>query len=276
MIKVSEKLKTEHPRREVVSKHETVYREETVNKKVPVFSLMVNTISVSASLARIMEWGINNKPAYVCFANVHMLAEAHRDETFRSQVNSANLVLPDGKPIAMSIKGFHGQKTERKAGMDFLPLVLSKADDKGARIFLYGSSLEIQEAMIKRIQLEYPYVQIAGNIVPSFEELSQSELMDHISQIKKSGAHIVLVSLGCPKQEKWMAENSHRIPAVLLGLGGAFPVFAEMRSRAPQWMQRYSLEWLYRLVQEPRRMFKRYLYTNTLFLYLLAKKIIHR
>jgi N-acetylglucosaminyldiphosphoundecaprenol N-acetyl-beta-D-mannosaminyltransferase len=263
MIKVSKQQKKEE-----------IHKEEAVLKKVPVISLMVNTISLPASLNKIMEWGTSHIPSYVCFANVHMVAEAHRDEDFRAQVNGASLVLPDGKPIVTAIRFFQRKKIERKAGMDFLPLTLRKADATGARIFLYGSSEEIQTAMIRRIQMEYPNVHVAGAIAPSFTKLSALETDDHISQIKASAAQIVFVSLGCPKQEKWMAENSERIPAVLLGVGGAFAVFAGLRKRAPQWMQKYSLEWLYRFIQEPRRMFGRYLYTNTLFLFLLAKKII--
>ena len=265
MIRVSKQLKKEE-----------VHKEEVVLKRVPVISLMVNTISLSASLNKVMEWGMSHTPSYVCFANVHMVAEAHRDESFRAQVNGASLVLPDGKPIATAIRVSQRKKIERKAGMDFLPLTLRKADATGARVFLYGSSEEIQTAMIRRIQMEYPNVQVAGAIVPPFTKLSSSEIDDHINQIRASAAHIVMVSLGCPKQEKWMAENSERIPAVLLGVGGAFAVFAGLKKRAPRWMQKYSLEWLYRFIQEPRRMFGRYLYTNTLFLFLLAKKIIRR
>ncbi len=265
MIKVSKQLKKEE-----------LLKEETVLKKVSVISLMINTISLKGSLQKIMNWGMSHTPSYVCFANVHMLAEAHQDEVFRAQVNKASLVLPDGKPIVLTIRGFHRKKLERKAGMDYLPLLLSELNAKGGRIFLYGSSVDIQDAMIRRIQREYPYVQIAGSISPAFDKACPLETENHIQQIKASGAHIVLVSLGCPKQEKWMAENSKKIPAVLLGLGGAFPVFAGMRKRAPEWMQKYSLEWLFRLMQEPRRMFVRYLYTNTLFLFLLAKKMIRR
>jgi N-acetylglucosaminyldiphosphoundecaprenol N-acetyl-beta-D-mannosaminyltransferase len=255
---------------------EAVNGEEEVLEKIPVLSLMVNTISLSGCLGQIMEWGISHKPAYVCFANVHMLAEAHRDERFRQQVNKASLVLPDGMPIVMTIRKLNGKKIERIAGMDFLDLILPAAAEKKARVFLYGSTGKILEGVVKRIQSQYPDIQIAGTISPTFGEQNDIETNDHINQINESGAHIVLISLGCPKQEKWMAENSCKISAVLLGLGGAFPVYAGMRKRAPVWMQRFSLEWLYRLIQEPRRMFGRYFYTNSLFLYLLTKKIFRR
>lgn len=264
MIKVSENPKEEDP---------SGY---SVASSVSLISLLISTISLDGSIRKILNWGMSHTPAFICFANVHMLVEAQKDEVFRAQVNKASLVLPDGKPIVQAIRGLYSIKLERKAGMDYLPFLLREVEEKKARIFLYGSSTEIQNAMIKRIQIEYPDVQMVGNISPPFVKSSPSEIEEHISQIKSSGANFVLVSLGCPKQEKWMADNSDKIPAVLLGLGGAFGVFAGVRRRAPLWMQKSSLEWLYRLIQEPRRMFARYLYTNTLFLFLLAKKIIRR
>ncbi len=245
-------------------------------KKVRIISLNVDTISLEESLSKVLDWGMTYTPSYVCFANVHMLVEAHRHIGFRRQVNSASLVLPDGKPIAKSCYWIHGKAQERKAGMDYMPHLLKTANKSGASVFLYGSTDEILQKMVDRIHQDYPMINICGQIAPPFHTLSTQEQDSHIRQINFSGANIVLVSLGCPKQEKWMAEHSKRINAVLLGLGGAFPVFAGIRSRAPKWMQRNSLEWLYRLMQEPGRMFKRYLYTNTYFLFLLARKMINR
>jgi N-acetylglucosaminyldiphosphoundecaprenol N-acetyl-beta-D-mannosaminyltransferase len=247
-----------------------------MNNRAPVISLMVDTISRADSLQRVMEWGLNHKPSYVCFANVHMVIEAYKELEFRKQVNGAALVLPDGKPIVKAFKWLHGKNLERIAGMDYLPEILDKANKNLVSIFIYGSSNEVQEAMISRISRDYPAVRIAGRIAPPFRKLSAEEIQIHIREINSSNAHIVFISLGCPKQEKWMAENSRNIPALLLGLGGAFDVFAGMRKRAPLWMQRNSLEWLYRLYQEPVRMFKRYLYTNTFFILLLIKKLVRR
>jgi N-acetylglucosaminyldiphosphoundecaprenol N-acetyl-beta-D-mannosaminyltransferase len=244
------------------------------DKRESVISLMVDTIPLAESLQNVMERGLENKSAYVCFANVHMVIEAYKDALFQKQVNDAMLVLPDGKPIVKAFYWLHGNKLERKAGMDYLPEILEKANQNRARVFIYGSTEDVQASTINRINSDYPAVQIAGRIVPAFRMLSQDELKSHTSQINSSGAHIVIVSLGCPKQEKWMAENSGNIHAVLLGLGGALDVFGGKRRRAPLWMQRNSLEWMYRLYQEPRRMFNRYMYTNTYFILLLAKKML--
>ena len=264
MIKVSE-----NPKKEDLKGEAEIH-------SVPLISLNISTISLDDSIQKISDWGMSHTPAFICFANVHMLVEAQKDTIFRSQVNKASLVLPDGKPIVQAIRGLYNMKLERKAGMDYLPFLLRKADANKASIFIYGSSTEIQNAMIKRIRVEYPNVQVVGNISPPFTNSGPSDIGEHIRLIRSSGANFVLVSLGCPKQEKWMADYTDKIPAVLLGVGGAFGVFAGVHKRAPVWMQKYSLEWFYRLIQEPRRMFTRYLYTNTFFLFLLAKKIIRR
>nr|WP_315820525.1 WecB/TagA/CpsF family glycosyltransferase [Paraflavitalea speifideiaquila] len=118
----------------------------------------------------------------------------------------------------------------------------------------------------------YPNLKIGGAISPPFGvTLTPQELQHHIDMINQSSSHVVYVALGCPKQEKWMANNYNKINAVLLGIGGALPVLAGVQTRAPKWMQDMSLEWLFRLLQEPRRMFRRYLYTNSYFIWLLTK-----
>ncbi len=217
-----------------------------------------------------MEWGLKHIPSYVCFANVHMTIEAHKDPSFLAKLDKASLILADGKPIALACKILHRKNQERISGMDFTPRILKAANEKKATIFLYGSTNNVLEALRKKINEQYPSVKIGGVISPPFTNKPDPALLqDHIDQINQSGANMVFVSLGCPKQEKWMADNYSKINAVLLGVGGAFPVTAGIQQRSPKWMQDWSLEWLYRLKQEPRRMFKRYLYTNTYFIWLL-------
>jgi N-acetylglucosaminyldiphosphoundecaprenol N-acetyl-beta-D-mannosaminyltransferase len=221
-----------------------------------------------------MRWGLSHTPAYVCFANVHMTIEAHKDEGFGQNVNRASLVLADGKPLAVAGRLLYGKKQERIAGMDFMPAILEKANQHHAKVFLYGSTPEMLDALREKIHSQYENVRVAGVIAPPFRALGHEELTAHIGQINQSGAHLVMVSLGCPKQEKWMAANSASINAVLLGVGGAFAVTAGLQKRSPAWMQRSGLEWLHRLAQEPGRLFKRYFVTNTSFLFLLSKELI--
>ncbi|MCA9841339.1 MAG: WecB/TagA/CpsF family glycosyltransferase [Cyanobacteria bacterium HKST-UBA03] len=117
-----------------------------------------------------------------------------------------------------------------------------------------------------KLEREFPNLKVGGYLSPPFRSLTDEEMGQIIDQIRDSGAQIVFVALGCPKQERWMAEHAHKLPAVSLGIGAALPVYAETLSRSPKWMQNYGLEWVYRLFQEPNRLLKRYAVTNTLFI----------
>jgi N-acetylglucosaminyldiphosphoundecaprenol N-acetyl-beta-D-mannosaminyltransferase len=216
-----------------------------------------------------MDWGLKHIPAYVCFANVHMTMEAHQDPAFKQMLDRASLVLADGKPLTIACRLLYKQQQERIAGMDFMPRIIEVCHQQKATIFLYGSTTEVLDLLQKKIQTEYPGVKIGGAISPPFgRTLTVEEQQQYIDQINESGAHLVFVALGCPRQEKWMANNYTKINAVLLGIGGALPVMAGVQKRSPVWMQKMALEWLYRLFQEPKRMFKRYLYTNSAFIWL--------
>jgi N-acetylglucosaminyldiphosphoundecaprenol N-acetyl-beta-D-mannosaminyltransferase len=241
-----------------------------------IISLHVHHLSFRESIDQVSAWGLQHRHAFVCFANVHMVIEAHNDPSFQKVLDEATLVLPDGKPVAMSCRWLHKRKQERIPGMDFMPALLQKAHELKARIFLYGSTDEVLKKIEQRMQADFPQAVFAGAISPPFRPLTDEEIKAHISRINESGAHFVLVALGCPKQEKWMAVNYKEINAVLLGLGGAFPVFAGLQKRAPVWMRRSALEWLYRLIQEPGRLFKRYFYTNSYFMTLLMKQLMTR
>src|SRR5256885_1302992 len=217
-------------------------------EKYKIISLSVHHLSFSASLDAVMDWGLIHKPSYVCFANVHMTIEAYNDKLFLEDLNKASLVVTDGKPLTFAARLLYGKKQERIAGMDFMPALLRRANKSKAKIFFYGSTPEVLNSLTNEISGAYKDLEIVGMISPPFRMLLPEELSDHIDQINKSGAHFVLVSLGCPKQEKWMAANSTRINAVLLGVGGAFSVTAGLQKRSPVWMQRSGLEWLYRLI----------------------------
>jgi len=245
-------------------------------EKFRIISLDIDHVSFRESLEQVMVWGLSHTPSYVCFANVHMTMEAHQDAGFKQNVNHASLVLADGKPVAVAGKLLYGKKQERIAGMDFMPAILDKANELKAKVFLYGSTQEVLDSLEQKIKSNYPGVVLAGSITPPFRPIAQEELAGHIDQINNSGANVVMVSLGCPKQEKWMSANSQKINAVLLGVGGAFAVTAGLQKRSPVWMQKLGLEWLHRLMQEPKRLFKRYFVTNTRFIFLLSKEIIKR
>ena len=239
-----------------------------------IIGLRVHHLTFRESIDRVLAWGFQHQQGFICFANVHMTIEAYDDPSFQKELDKAKLVLPDGKPIALACNWLYKKKQERVSGMDFMPALLQQVGKLQGSIFLYGSTEEVLQNLQKKIQSGFPGVIVAGAISPPFRKISEAEIADHINTINISGAHFVLVALGCPKQEKWMAVHYKKINALLLGVGGAFPVVAGLQKRSPVWMQKLALEWLFRLIQEPGRMFKRYLYTNTRFVWILGKEII--
>lgn len=201
-----------------------------------------------------------------------MCIEAHDNKDFADVVNNADLVTPDGMPLAKAMKWLYGIEQERVAGMDLLPDLLREAEENNLNVYFYGGSEQMQEQAKKFVKAQYPALNAVGFHSPPFRPLTAQEEEDVVKSINASDAHLVFVALGCPKQEKWMAAMKGRVQACMVGIGGALPVLIGEQKRAPVWMQRSSLEWLYRLSQEPQRLFKRYAYTNTKFIYLLLKQ----
>ena len=207
-------------------------------------------------------------PSYICFANVHMVMEGYKDSTFQNIVNHATLVAPDGKPISLFINHFYELKQERICGMDIFPELLKQAEILGKSVYFFGNTNDLLDVIRNKIGKEYPDLKISGSYSPPFRVLSSLENEKILDHIKAASPDLVFVSLGCPKQEKWMAENRDYLGACLLGVGQAFNTYAGMEKRLPVWMRNLSLEWLYRLFLEPKRLWKRYLFTNSHFLIL--------
>lgn len=249
-------------------------------EKSCVVSLDLSTGPYRGFVEKITELARVRSSSYVCVANVHMTIEAWQNPDFAAVVNGADIATPDGMPLAKSLKLLYGIDQERVAGMDLMPDLIAEAGKRGLSLFFYGSTDAVLQAITDRVRREHPTLKIAGSDSPPFRELSEKEEGEIVEKINNSGANIVMVALGCPKQEMWMARHKGKINAVMVGVGGAFPVYAGMQARAPEWMQRCALEWLYRLWQEPRRLFRRYFVTNSLFLVLmtieLVKSRIHR
>lgn len=233
---------------------------------------MVSTGSYRDFIDAIFSLASNKIPSYVCFANVHMVIEAYTDASFRQVVNNASLVAPDGRPLSVYLQWFNGIKQDRVCGMDILPDLLKQAEALNKSVYFYGTTDALLETIVQKIRYEYPLLRVAGYYSPPFKDkLSEEESASVISMIRAASPDLVFVALGCPKQEKWMAENSQKIGTCLLGLGQAFHVYAGTEKRLPLWMRQLSLEWAYRLCIEPRRLWKRYAYTNFYFLFLVCR-----
>jgi len=226
-------------------------------------------------IERFVAFGAAHKSSYVCCVNAHMTAEASRPD-FAKVVNTADFATADGMPVRKALSILQGVKNERVAGNDIMPALLAKAAVLDLGVYLYGGTTEVQETIVKRAAVDYPGIRFAGMFAPPFMPIEKMDLAAEADRINSSGAHIVMVSLGCPKQERWMSAMKGRVNGLMLGLGGAFLLYAGVDTRAPKWMRDLSLEWLYRLWLEPGRLWKRYLVTNSHFLLLFAGAFVNR
>ena len=209
---------------------------------------------------------------YICFSNVHTLVMSVEDPSYRDILNNSALTFADGNPIAKRqiASGLVG--AERVAGPDFMDHFFRDTADGQVSHFFYGSSQETLDALQSNLKKKYPDINIKGMYSPPFRDLTPEEDAADVERINASGADVVWIGLGAPKQEKWMADHAGRINGVMMGVGAGFDFHAGTIKRAPIWVQKVGMEWFYRLCQDPGRLFKRYVVTNIKFyIYLLFK-----
>lgn len=207
---------------------------------------------------------------YICVGNVHTTVMAHDDAKYHEVQRNAAFVLPDGKPLSVYSRKHGFPEAERVTGPDLMLALFARRN--GLRHYFYGSKEETLALLRQKMTAQYPHLEIAGMVSPPFRALSEAEDAAEVEKINASGADIIWVGLGAPKQENWMYEHMDRVNGVMIGVGAGFDYHAGNIKRAPMWMQKLSLEWLYRLFQDPKRLFKRYLVTNTRYLRLIHKK----
>ena len=204
---------------------------------------------------------------YLCVSNVHTTVMSYDDKAYCAVQNGGIMAIPDGGPLSSVGRKRGFSEMERTTGPDYLKEVLKISAEEGYRHYFYGSTEETLEKLRKVLEEEYPGVQVAGMYSPPFRALSKEEDEEIIRMINESKADFVWIGLGAPKQERWMAEHQGKVEGFMVGVGAAFDYLAGNISRAPMRMQKANLEWLYRLLQEPKRLFKRYFYTNTKFIW---------
>lgn len=215
-----------------------------------------------------LKWASKNESRYICIANVHMLMEAYDSTRYAEIINAADLVTPDGMPLVWLMRKKGNPEQQRVYGPTLMLHVLEAATRDNIPVGFYGSTPEVLETLQKKLLQRFPKLKISYVYSPPFRETTPQEDMEIINQINASNALILFIGLGCPKQEKWMSEHRGKVNAVMLGVGAAFDFHAGLKSQAPAWMQRNGLEWLFRLITEPRRLWKRYLYHNPRFIFL--------
>lgn len=241
-------------------------RGETMRERSLVLTSWIDVATWPGVIETMEAWAASHESRYVCLCNVHSVVNAWQDPAFARVLNNADLALPDGAPVALSLRldGFRQQR--RINGPDLMWRYLGHAEVTGRSVYFYGATAETLVRLRSAIESAFPRVRIAGMFSPPFRELTALEDLEHVRTINESGAGVVFVGLGCPKQEQWMAAHRGVVRAVMVGVGAAIDYHSGTVKRAPRWMQSYGLEWAHRLATEPRRLLWRYLSTNTVFM----------
>jgi glycosyltransferase, WecB/TagA/CpsF family len=203
---------------------------------------------------------------YIAVSNVHTTCMAYNDASYCKVQNNALMAIPDGGPLS-SLGRKRGYRMQRTTGPSLMGEIFAVSAAMKYRHYFYGGSEETIRILREKLEKNYPGIQIAGMYSPPFRPLTEEEDAEAIARINDTEADFVWVGLGAPKQEKWMAEHQGKVKGLMIGVGAGFDYFAGNIKRAPQWMQKANLEWLYRLLQDPKRLFKRYFVTNIEFIW---------
>ena len=239
-----------------------------------VVSLSVNVCNHESVIEDIAELVEKGNGGYVCVSTVHMVMESYDDKEYGTKVNNADLVIPDGMPIVWMQKLQGNKDSARVRGNDLMVKLCDFAEKKSLKVGFYGGRQEVIYKIAKRAAKDFPKLQIAYAYSPPFRPLSEAEDAEIIKNIRESGVQILFVGLGCPKQEIWMARHKNKLSAVMIGVGAAFDFYAGNIKESPRWMGNLGLEWLYRLMQEPKRLWRRYLILNPRFIWLAAMQLL--
>lgn len=239
-----------------------------------ILGMRVDASTYEDASERILAWARAGESRTVCVGTVHMVMLAHDDPSYRAVVNGADLVTSDGMPLVWGLRLLGVPWATRVYGPDLTPVVCRKAAADGIPVGFHGGDPATLARLLDRVRRDHPSLDVAYAESPPFGPLDPERLALEAEAIAASGARIVFVGLGCPKQERWMAAQRGRVPAVMLGVGAAFDFLAGTKRQAPRWMQGAGLEWAFRLATEPRRLWRRYLANNPRFLALFAAQVL--
>lgn len=242
--------------------------------KSSILGINISPTSYKQTCGTIVQWQENCESRMVCFANVHMVMTAYDNPGYKRIINDADLVTPDGMPLVWTLrrKGYPHQ--ERVYGPTLTQKLLERLKDSGIPVGFLGSTPEVLGKLKDAVQTQYPGTNVVYSFSPPFRELTEEEDEELVNAINESGARILFVGLGCPKQEVWMHAHRGKVKAVMLGVGAAFDFIAGVKSQAPLWIQRLGMEWFYRLVTEPKRLWRRYFYNNPRFVVLVFRQLL--
>jgi N-acetylglucosaminyldiphosphoundecaprenol N-acetyl-beta-D-mannosaminyltransferase len=219
-------------------------------------------------------WAGERVARAVGVATVNNVMESYDDPSFREVMNGCDLVTPDGMPLVWGLSMLGVRAATRVCGPELTPLLLARAAERGIPVGFYGGDPATIEALVRVATVRWPQLQVAYAVSPPFRALSDAEDAAVVDEILTAGVQLLFIGLGCPKQERWMAEHRERLPLVSIGVGAAFDFLAGSKRQAPRLLQRIGLEWAFRLVSEPRRLWKRYLRQNPRFVMLFGRQLV--
>ena len=237
-------------------------------KRICVVSLKPDVSDHESAVERIAKLAECGRGGYVCISTVHMVMESYDEPKFAEKVNGADLIITDGMPLVWMQKLQGAKNAKRVRGTDLMLLLLEYAEKNNLKIGFYGGKQEVIDSILERAERDFPKLQIVYAYSPPFRTLTENEDAEIIREINDSETQILFVGLGCPKQENWMSAHKNELQAVMLGVGASFDFYAGYVKESPEWLGRIGLEWFYRLTQEPRRLWKRYIILNPRFVWL--------
>jgi N-acetylglucosaminyldiphosphoundecaprenol N-acetyl-beta-D-mannosaminyltransferase len=242
--------------------------------RVEILRVGISAVSLEDTVSEVTRWIARGERRYICVTGVHGVMESQRDPELMWIHNESGLTIPDGMPMVWCGRYARAPRIDRIYGPDLMLALCQKAAERGWRSFFYGGAPEVPELLASRLQARFPGLQIAGTISPPFRVTTPAEDEAYVAQINASGAELVWVGLSTPKQERWMARHLPQLsaPKVIIGVGAAFEVHAGQKRDIPGWLGPLGLGWAYRLLQEPRRLWKRYLLNNPKFVWALLRR----
>ncbi len=243
--------------------------------RVNILGVGIHAITRPQALQQISAWISQQQRHYISVCTVHTIMECQQSATLRQVVNQAGLATPDGMPLVWLSQKQSGLPVSRVYGPDLMLDLCALSIERGYRHYFYGGQVGLPHELGQKLQQRYPGLQVAGSYAPPFRALTPAEDDQIIQQINQTQPDIIWVGLGTPKQDLWMADHRAQLTApVLIGVGAAFNIHSGHLRQAPRWMQNYGLEWLFRLSQEPRRLWYRYLIYNPLFIMLIMAQML--
>jgi len=245
-----------------------------LRKAASILGSHIDALSWEDAINTIHGWAQNYESKYVAICNVHSIVTALQDKSHNKVLNAADMATCDGMPITWTLRKLGYPTQQRINGPDLMWKYCEKAEITGQKVFFYGSTDEVLVLLKERLLLAFPALKIAELYSPPFRELTVAEDAEIVDRLNASGANVIFIGLGCPRQEHWMHLHRGKVNAVMIGVGAAFNYHAGTTKRAPLWMQNAGLEWLHRLASDPKRLWKRYFVTNSIFIVAITAQLL--